>query len=72
MKDFLAHFPYILNKTCTCDRIIQEFIYVGMLDEKHKFWPDFYAIKKQREEVSSDLKYKLLGIFSQSFAFQIW
>ena len=44
------------DKTCTYDIIIQGLIDVGMLDAKHKFWPDFYAIKKQREEVSPDMK----------------
>ena len=48
---FLARFPYILDKTFTYDRIIQGFIDVDLLDAKHKLWPDFYAIKKQREEV---------------------
>ena len=37
LKDFIAHLPYILDNAYTCDRIIQEFIDVGMLDEKHKF-----------------------------------
>ena len=49
LKDFLAHFSYMSDNTCTCDRMIQLFIDVGMLDAKHKFWPDFYEIKKQRE-----------------------
>ena len=48
LKDVLARFPYIPDKTCTCDRIIQGFIDVGMLDAKHKFWPDFYAILKTK------------------------
>ena len=44
LTDFLAHLPYMLDNTCTCDRIIQGFNDVGMLDAKHKFWADFYAI----------------------------
>ena len=32
LKYFLAHFPYMLDKTFTCDRIIQGLIYVGMFD----------------------------------------
>ena len=41
LKDFLALFPYMSHKTCTCDIIIQGFIDVGMLDTKHMFCPDF-------------------------------
>ena len=48
MKDFLAHFPYMSDKKCTCDIITQGFIDIGMLDVKHKFWPGFYAIKKTK------------------------
>ena len=44
LKGFPARFSYMLDKTCTCDRITQGFIDVGMLDAKHKFWPDFYTI----------------------------
>ena len=44
LKVFLDHFPYMLVETCTCDRIIPGFIDVGMIDAKHKFWRDFYAI----------------------------
>ena len=62
LKYFLARFPYILDKTCTCDRIIQGFLDVVILIAKHNFWPDFYAILK-REEVSPDLKCKLLRTF---------
>ena len=58
LKYFLASFSYMSYKTCNCDRIIQGFIDVGILDAKHKFWPNFYA--KKREEVSPDLKCKLL------------
>ena len=41
LKVFLDRLPYMLDKTCTCDRIIQRFIDVGILDAKYKFWPDF-------------------------------
>ena len=44
LNDFLARFPYMSYKTCTCDRTIQVFIDVVMLDAKHKFWPGFYAL----------------------------
>ena len=63
LKVFLARFPYMLDKTFTCDRIIQRLIDVDILDAKHKLWPDFYAIKKQREELSPYLKCKWLRIF---------
>ena len=58
LKNLLANLPYILDKTCNCDRIIQGFIDIGMLDAKHKLWPYFYAILKKGEEVSPDLKCK--------------
>ena len=48
LKDFLARLPYMFDKTCTCDRIMEGFVDVGMLDEKHKLWPDFYAILKTK------------------------
>ena len=50
LKDLLACFSYMSDKTCTCDRIIQGFIDVGMLDSKQKFWPYFYAIFKNKEK----------------------
>ena len=46
LKNFLARFSYMSDKTCTCDRIIQGLIDVGMLYAKHKFRPDFYTILK--------------------------
>ena len=53
LKGFLDRFPYMLDKTCTCDRIILGFIYVGMFGVKHKLWPDFYAIfKKNRRSIT--------------------
>ena len=58
LKYFLAHFPYMSDKTCTCDRIIQGFIDFGIVDAKHKFWPDFYAILKtnRRSITRSEMK----------------
>ena len=47
MKDvegFSCSFPYMLDKTCTCDRIIQGSVDVGMLDAKNKLWTHFYKI----------------------------
>ena len=37
LKDILTHFPYMSYKACTCDRIIQGFVDVGVLDAEHKF-----------------------------------
>ena len=58
LKDFLARFPYMSDNTCTCDRIIQGFIDVGMLYANHFFGLIFMQFKKQKEEVSPDLKWK--------------
>ena len=57
LKDFPAHSPYMLDKTCTCDIIIQGFIAVVMLDTKHKFWPDFYVVltTKRRSITRSEI-----------------
>ena len=44
LKGFLSRFRYMLDKTCTCDKIIQGFIDVGMLYAKQKLWHEFYAI----------------------------
>ena len=55
LKNFLARFTFMLDKICSCDRIIQGFIEVGMVDAKNKFWPDFMQFKK-REELSPYLK----------------
>ena len=53
LKDFLASFPYMSYKTCTCDRIIQGLIDFGMLDAKHNFWPDFYEnLKTKRGSIT--------------------
>ena len=48
LKYYLACFHYMLEKACTYDIIIQGLSDVVMLDEKHKLWPDFYAIKKTK------------------------
>ena len=58
LKDFLDSFPYLLDNTCTCDRIIQGFIDVGMLDAKQKPWPDFYTnLKRKRRSITrSEMK----------------
>ena len=48
LKDFPARFPYIYDKTCTCEMIIERFVNVDMLDAKHNFWLYFYAILKTR------------------------
>ena len=60
LKDFLVHFPYMLDKKFTCDIIIQGFIDVGMLDAKHKLWPDFYAILKTKRRSITISEIKLL------------
>ena len=65
-KDFIARFPYMSDTTFTCDIIMQVFVYVGMLDAKHKFWPDIYAILKTKRR--STTKYEMQMIekyFSQ-------
>ena len=68
LKDFLARFPYMLDKTCICDRIIQGFIDVGMLDAKHKFWPDLYAIlKTKRRSITRSEMQMIEKHFSQLF-----
>ena len=68
LKDFFACFPYMLDKTCTCDRMIQGLIYVGMLDAKHKLWPDFYAIKKtKRRSITRSEMQIIEKHFSQLF-----
>ena len=56
------------DKTCTCDIIIQVFIDDGMLDAKHKFWPNFYEILKTK--IRSITRYEMQMIekhFSQFF-----
>ena len=60
LKDFLDSFPYILDNKCTCDIIIQGLIDVGMLDTKHKFWPDFYAIKKKKRRSTTRSEIKII------------
>ena len=55
LKYFLARFPYISDKTGTCDIIIQGFIDVGMLYAKKVFGLIFMQFKKQREEVLPDM-----------------
>ena len=49
LKYFLASYPYMSDRTCTCDRIIQVFIDVGMLDAKHSFWPYSYENLKTKK-----------------------
>ena len=60
LKDILDRFPYILDKTCNCDRIIQGFIDVGMLYTKHNFWPGFYAIKKTKKRSITRSEMKMI------------
>ena len=60
LKYFLARFPYMLDKTCTCDIIIQRSIDVGMLDAKHKFWTDFYAILKTKRRCITRYEMKVI------------
>ena len=68
LKDVLARFPYIPDKTCTCDRIIQGFIDFGMLDAKHKFWTDFYAVLKTKRRSITRSEMKIIEKhFSQLF-----
>ena len=44
LKYFHDRLPYMFDKTCTCDIIIQGFIDVGMLDARHNLWPNFFDI----------------------------
>jgi hypothetical protein len=45
----------MLELTCTQDNIMDGFVDVGMLDNKHKLWPDFYQIlKTKRKKITSD------------------
>ena len=68
LKDSITHLPYMSNKTCNCDRIIQGFIDVGMLDTKHRFWPDFYAILKTKRSSITRSEMKIIKKrFSHSF-----
>ena len=61
-----------MDKTYTCDRIIQGFIDVGMIDAKHKFWPDFYAIKKtKRRSITRSEMQIIKKFFSQLFGIML-
>ena len=68
LKGFIACFHYMSDKTCTCDRIIQGYIDVGMLDSKHKFWPEFYAIKKTKRIIITRSEMQMIEkLFSPLF-----
>ena len=68
LKYFLDRFHYMLDKICTCDRIIKGFIDVGMLVAKHKFWPDFDAIlKTKRRSITRSEMQMIRKYFSQWF-----
>ena len=68
LNDFLSSFPYMSDMTCTYDRIIQGLIDVGMLDAKHKFLPNFSAIKKNKEKKYHQIwKANYWETFSQLF-----
>ena len=68
LKYFPTRFPYMLDNKCTCDIIIQGIVDVGILDAKHKFWPDFYAIKKtkRRSITRSEMKMIERRFYQQS------
>ena len=72
LKDFFARFPYMLDKTCTCDIIIQGFIDVGVLDEKHKLWPDFYAILKTKRKRITISEMKMIEKHFSQFLKSFW
>ena len=72
LKVFLDNFPYMLVDTCTCDRIIPGFIDVGMIDAKHKFLPDFYAIlKTKRRSITRSEMQIIKKCFSQLFGIML-
>jgi hypothetical protein len=51
LKDFLARLPYMLDKTCTVGRIVDGFVKTGLLDAKHKVWPDLNKICLTKRKV---------------------
>ena len=66
LKDFLVRLSYMSDKTCTFDRIIEEFVDVGMLDAKHNFWPDFYEnLKTKRRSITRSEMQIIEKYFSQ-------
>ena len=68
LKDSLANLPYMLDKKLTCDRIMQGLIDVVMLDGKHNFCPDFYAILKTKRRSITRSEMRIIEKhFSQFF-----
>ena len=71
LKDFKARLPYMLDNTCTCDRIILVFIDAGMLDEKRKlsliFMLFFWFYDNEKKNLRSGLSASISWLIVMSF-----
>ena len=68
LKDFLSRLPYMIEKACTVDNVVQGFVDVGLLDSKDKLWPDLNKIlRTKRKNLTAIEKELVWNNFSELF-----